>query len=133
MDAAEAIIASKLEALRAELSEREERERRYQEERNGEGLFLEEFDLERYEARRRDEDTLVGTRAQVRLLEELKATLHQQHAESKAHFLAIKDRDERSSKQNVWLTVASSAISLILGWLLSLVGSPASVLRVFGH
>ena len=123
MERAEAVIAGKLEALRKELAEKEEAERAYEARRSTFGSTVDVEHLQRALDIRNLE-------AQLRLLEELQATLNQQHAETKAYFIAAKDRDERSSKQNVWFSVALSAISIILGWLLSMLGSPAAVLHV---
>lgn len=66
-------------------------------------------------------------------LEDIIVKIDREHSDSKANFLAIKDRDERSSRQNLWLSIAIALVSLILGWLLSLLGSPASVLRPLVH
>jgi len=78
-------------------------------------------------------DEIRPLRAQVQLLEQMKELLEEQHSETKTQFLAIEKRDEQSSKQSFRLTVVSSGTSLIAGWLLSLVGSPATVLHIFGH
>lgn len=71
--------------------------------------------------------------AEIKALLEVKELLQKQHTETKANFLAIEKRDAHSSKQNLWLTFTSSAISLILGWLLSLLGSPATLVHAFGR
>jgi transcriptional regulator of heat shock response len=70
---------------------------------------------------------------QISLLEDMKAAIEANHTEISTEFVSIKDRDERASKQGVWLTVISSIISLTLGWLLSLLGTPSTVLHLFGH
>jgi ribosomal protein L16 Arg81 hydroxylase len=142
MDAAEAVIASKLDALRTELAEKVRDEEAYQkwfeEEAAWEGVRAETPDdilaeHERREQHLRGLDEINALEAQVTLLEALQATLGQQHTEKRSAFLALKQRDERSSTQHVWLTLATAAISLIAGWLLSLVGSPSTVLHLFGH
>jgi hypothetical protein len=146
MDAAEAVIVSKLGAVRQELAEKEAAERAYLEEEDRRGAALSDLvedmplDLEETLEERehidqffRNREEISTLQVQVRLLEELKASLEQQRTEDQKDFLAIKDRDERSSKQNVRFTIAVSAISLIVGWLLSLVDSPVSVLHVLGH
>jgi hypothetical protein len=146
MDAAEAVIAGKLAAVRQELAEKEAAERAYLEEEDKRGAALSDLvedtplDLEETLEEKEHIDGFFRNRAQintlqvqVRLLEELNASLDQQRTEYQKDLLAIKDRDKRSSKRNVWLTVTTSAILLIAGWLLSLVGSPASVLHVLGR
>ncbi len=70
---------------------------------------------------------------QVKALLEVKELLYQQHAENTANFLDIKQRDDHSSRQSVWLTVITSAISIIIGWLLSLLGTPSAVLHALGR
>lgn len=141
MESAETLIASKLESARKELAETEERRRR-----------AEKSLRERSERRRQTPDALragvVGggydevnrltedirdLTSRVQVLAEIKGLLASQHAETKAQFVAIEQRDRSSSKQGFWLTVASSAVSLIIGWLLSLVGSPATMLHLFAH
>ncbi len=79
------------------------------------------------------ERDIVYLKTQVQMLKEIKDLVDKQQIETKAQFLAIEKRDTVSSKQSFWLTVVSSTISLIAGWLLSLVGSPATVLRIFAH
>jgi hypothetical protein len=146
MDAAEAVIVSKLGAVRQELAEKEAAERAYLEEEDKRGAALSDLvddmplDLEDMLEERehidqffRNREEISTLQVQVRLLEELKASLEQQRTEDQKDFLAIKDRGKRSSKQNVRFTIAVSAISLIAGWLLSLVGSPVSVLHVLGR
>jgi ElaB/YqjD/DUF883 family membrane-anchored ribosome-binding protein len=71
--------------------------------------------------------------AQLQVLEELRATLHQQQSKNRAHVAAIRGRDERSSKQRPWLTVITSVAYLILGWLLSMLDSPAAVLHALAR
>jgi hypothetical protein len=143
MESEQTVISAKLDALRNELEakkleeqkaeEAAERRERKREAESGEGvLSLHERtpptkrQLERWAAI----DTL---KTQVALLEELKAQMETQRTESEKRFLAIQDSTERSSKQGVWLTVGTSVITLILGWLLSLLGSPVSVLHAFGR
>lgn len=139
MESEESVIAARLKALRSELAvkEREDREsaERYAARaRNADAPYdaqphapsFPPIDFERSEQMR----TL---RAQIALLEELKGQLEAQHSETKAHFLAIEKRDARSSSQGIWLTIISSAISLILGWLLSLLGSPATLVHALGR
>jgi hypothetical protein len=75
-------------------------------------------------------DTL---RIQVALLEDLRAQLETQTTANQTSFRAIEARDKRSSKQGPWLTIISSAIFLILGWLLSLLGTPIGVLHAFAR
>ena len=146
MDAAEAVIVSKLGAVRQELAEKEAAERAYLEEEDRRGAALSDLvedmplDLEDTLEERehidqffRNREEISTLQVQVRLLEELKASLEQQRTEDQKDFLAIKDRGKRSSKQNVGFTIAVSAISLIVGWLLSLVSSPAGVLHVLGR
>jgi hypothetical protein len=162
MNAAEAVIASKLEALRQELGERIQAEQAYQEE-----LAQHAYQRELNKQAQRDEferllregkyptgsTSMAGTgplasvsggyfkrlldidrlEAQVKLLQEVKATLDQQRAENRAHFVALEAGDRRPAKQNLWLLIAASVTSLILGWLLSIVGSPTTVLHMFGR
>lgn len=71
--------------------------------------------------------------AQLQVLEELRATLHKQQPKNRAHVAAIRGRDGRASKQHPWLTVTSSVAYLILGWLLSVLGSPAAVLHALAR
>lgn len=71
--------------------------------------------------------------AQIAALEEVKKLLTSQHAEVQASFLAMKRSDERSSRQNLWLTLTTSGISIVIGWLLSLLGSPATLVHAFGR
>ncbi len=78
------------------------------------------------------EELLQEVAAEIKALLEVKELLQNQHAETTANFLAIEKRDEHSSKQNLWLTLTTSAISLIVGWLLSLLGSPATLIHAFG-
>ncbi len=72
-------------------------------------------------------------RAEMAVLEQVKEMLTKQHAENTAHFMAIKQRDDSSSRQNLWLTISTSFISIIVGWLLSLLSSPVSVLHALGR
>lgn len=74
------------------------------------------------------QETIGNTEIQ---LERINKTLEEHKSETIAEFRTIEERDGLSSRQSFWLTVISSAVSLILGWLLSLVGNPASVLRIF--
>ena len=162
MDAAEAVITHRLAALRQELGERIQAEHAYQEELAQHAYQREaakRVQREEFERLLREGKypavgmSLAGTgplaavsggyfkrlldidrlEAQVNLLQELQKTLDEQRTEHRADVITATHRDERSSKQNVQFTVAVSAISLILGWLLSLVGTPASVLHLVGH
>lgn len=139
MGSAEAIIASKLETLRAELAEKQRLKQddlppppqgwAYSD--GGDGGQRER---DAYDERQRQFDEEIASLAnQVRLLEDIKGMLDKQQMTTQTHFLAIQDRDERSSRQNVWLTLISSAISLLIGWALSLLGSPAAVLHALGR
>lgn len=78
----------------------------------------------------RDRREVEEFRRQVDVLTEIKKTLESQHLNIKADFQDIKQRDEQSSKANIVLTLTSSGISLVLGWALSLVGSPATVMHL---
>lgn len=133
MQSAEDIISSKLETLRKEFVDTKEAYARSERfvHRFGAEPSPEEIEQERENRARRYQ--LSELEPQIKLLEELKASLDHQHAENKAQFLAIEKRDTVSSKQSFWLTVVSSAVSLVAGWLLSLVGSPSAVLRIFAH
>jgi hypothetical protein len=163
MDAAEAVITSKLEALRQELGERIQAEQAYQEE-----LAQQAYSREAAKRAQREEFerllregqypavgmSIAGTgplaavsggyfkrlldidrlEAQVKLLQALQQTLDEQRAEKREGAVTSTGREERSSKQSVRFTIiATSALSLVLGWLLSLVGTPTSLLHLFGH
>lgn len=71
--------------------------------------------------------------AQIAALEEVKKLLTSQHSEVQASFLAMKRNDERSSRQNLWLTLTTSGISIVIGWLLSLLSSPEALVHAFGR
>ena len=142
MDAAEAIIASKLDALRKELAEKVRDEEAYQqwfeEEAAWEGVRAESADdilaeHERREQHLRGLDEVNALEAQVTLLEDLQATLAQRHTANRAPSSASTDRDERPAKQNPWLTITTFALLLLLGWLLALVSSPTTVLHAIGR
>lgn len=80
-----------------------------------------------------NDERLFRLQSQIAVLQEVKELLKKQHAETKANFLAVEKRDEHSSKQNLWLTITTSAISIIIGWLLSLLGSPLTLVHTFGR
>ena len=142
------IITAKLDALRSELAEkfREEREAARAEapaemgsDSIGGDSVLGKYSVregmpfetsEQQFARMQAIDTL---HSQIALLKELKAQLDAQNSDTNAHFLAIEKRDMRSPRQGIWLTIVSSIITLILGWLLSLLGSPVAVLHALGR
>jgi hypothetical protein len=164
MDAAEAVMTGKLEALRKELAERIRAEQAYQEE-----LAQHAYSREAAKRAQREEFerllregqyptigmSIAGTgplasvsgghfkrlldidrlEAQVKVLQELQQTLDDQRTEHREEVVTSTDRGERSSTRNLWLTlvIAVSAVSLIVGWLLSLVDSPTSVLHLLGH
>jgi hypothetical protein len=123
VESAEAIITSRLEKLREELATARA------------ALFPPPFhffpDTEPEEVHKALE--AIRLEAQIKALEQLQEMLAQQHVENRAQFVAIKERDERSSTQSIWLTVISSTISLILGWSLSLLGTPLSVWQSIFH
>jgi hypothetical protein len=70
---------------------------------------------------------------QIDVLEQVKDMLAKQHAENQANFLDIKQRDDQSSRQSLWLTITTSVISIIIGWLLSLLSTPVGVLHALGR
>jgi hypothetical protein len=164
MDTADAVIARTLEALRQELGERIRTEQTYQEElaqhayqrEAAKRAQREEFERLLREGKYPAVDmSLSGTgplaavsggyfkrlldidrlEAQVKVLQELQETLDEQRTEKREGVDVSTDGDEHSSKQSVRLTViATSAVSLIVGWLLSLVvGTPTTILHVLGH
>jgi hypothetical protein len=67
--------------------------------------------------------------AQLQVLEDLRVTLQQQQPKNRARVVAIRDHDKRPAKQHPWLTVTTSVAYLVLGWLLSMLGSPSAVLH----
>jgi hypothetical protein len=66
--------------------------------------------------------------AETSHLQQISDLLEEQHSQNQEQFLAIQKRDRTSARQNIWLTIVSSTISLIIGWLLSLFGSPINLL-----
>jgi hypothetical protein len=140
MASEDTIITSKLDALRKELAEKEFENKQEDDEKEAEreraglepGTYLAEeappsdLQMDRWAAI----DTL---RIQVALLEDLKAQVETQTTANQTSFRAIEARDKRSSKQGLWPTIISSAIFLILGWLLSLLGTPIGVLHAFAR
>ena len=134
MESIEALITSKLESARQELAEKEERKRK-EEERERDELELGVLHSvgAGFAERERLATEIRNLNSRVQVLEEIKDVLDKQHAETKAQFVAIEKRDVQSTKQNFWLSVVSSAVSRIVGWLLSLVGSPATILHIFAH
>jgi hypothetical protein len=140
MASAEAIITAKLDVLQRELAAKELEDRKEEDEKEAErereglepGTYLAEeappsdLQLDRWAAI----DTL---RIQVALLEDLQAQVEAQATANQASFQGIEARDKRSSRQGFWLTVITSAVSLVLGWLLSLLSTPVGVLHAFGH
>ena len=160
MDAAEAVITGKLKTLRRELGEKIRAEQAYQEERaerRHQREVVRQAEWEEFERQLREGQyptrsmpmaetgpltslssgyfkrllDIDRLEAQVKLLQELQKTLDEQHGEKREPIVAVNDQDDRSFKQNFWPTFTTSAISLLLGWLLSLLGTPATVLHLF--
>lgn len=144
MEKAESIIDRKLHAVRQEIAEAEQ--------------ALQDYD-DQQEAKRREEDAyekahgpsfhadtslldwaeraeltrkIEQLQIQMRTVEEIKALIQQQHMETRAQFSTIEKRDHVSARQNIWLSIATSTATLIIGWLLSLVATPATILHVIG-
>ncbi|HEV8189957.1 MAG TPA: hypothetical protein VGP82_00485 [Ktedonobacterales bacterium] len=140
MESDDTIITAKLDALRKELAKKELEDRKEEEEKEAEdersglepGTYLAEearpsdLQLDRWAAI----DTL---RIQVALLEDLHALVEAQTSANQASFQAIEARGAHSSRQSLWLTIISSTISLIVGWSLSLLGTPAAIVHAFGR
>jgi hypothetical protein len=147
MASEDTIIAAKLNALEKELAKKELEERQDEEKREAQERADEEWDRQHepgtYLAERgialptrkqlERHSRIQTLKGQVQLLQELKAQIEEQRTESQAQFLAMKKTAERSSRQGFWLTIGSSAVSLVLGWLLSLLTSPVGVLHAFGR
>lgn len=64
---------------------------------------------------------------------DLRRTMHMQHTSNLAHFQEMQRRDQQNSKENTRLAVVSSCVSLLLGWMLSLLGTPGTLLHLFTH
>ena len=72
-------------------------------------------------------------RQDIAQLQSLSDILLQYHQENQTEFRAIEQRDHSSERHQIWLTVVSSVISLILGWFLSLVKSPEIFTGLIHH
>jgi chromosome segregation ATPase len=136
MASAEAVIAGQIEAVRQALaSTKEELRQEAQKERDAQKRAAELGSKLKYDERRLGE---LGAKVwelerKLHILEEIRDLIDATHEESKTQFAAIEQRDTASSKQNVRLTVVTSIASLIIGWLLSLLGTPTAVLHIIGH
>lgn len=137
VESAETVVIAKLDELQRQLAEKEAKRARA----DAEAMRRAEAEVQggansalaarMPSAARVKRDREIGVlQIQVQLLEELKEKFEHQRTQMEADFTSIKERDERSSKQNFWLTIVSSAISLIVGWLLSLAGSPSLLLSL---
>lgn len=126
MATAEEFVKSTLIAARKQLRKEEEEARKAAAQKRAKSSNLPPTPAEKQKRAAR----LNELRIQIRLLKEIKGLMDEQHAETTAHFTAIEERDALSSKQGVRLTIISSAISPVIGWMLSLIGSPGSVLHV---
>lgn len=156
MESEETVIINKLDVLQRELAERECKQQKAEERRKrSAGTQLRERGgratghtvpsttedetgevqraVRRVEAQNRRQSRVDTLKVQIALLEELKVQVEAQRTESHAQFLAIKGTTMRSSRQGFWLTIGSSAISIVLGWLLSLLSTPLGVLHAFGR
>jgi hypothetical protein len=135
MASAEAVVVGKLESLRWELDQKLRAEQAHQEieaaarKRDGIVPLAAVGALEPPDPHTQRLLDISELMIQVKLLEQLQATLDRHRTENRAHVVASKDRDEHSSKQHRWLTVTSSLVSFVLGWLLSASGNPAAILH----
>jgi hypothetical protein len=72
-------------------------------------------------------------RTELRVLETKNARIAFYHRQNKMQFAAIEQRDNAASRQNLWLSLGTSTLTLIIGWLLSLLATPAAVLQMIGR
>jgi hypothetical protein len=143
VDGAEAIVASKLETLKAALAEAEVAEEAAFDAsglgvRNSSAAPRPTAKQLREEAKaeaeyERLEGEVSQLRAQVGLLEEIKGILEKQRLETKMQFSAIATRDAASTRLNLTASVLLSLGTLLVGWSLSLLGTPFSVWQAIGH
>jgi hypothetical protein len=76
------------------------------------------------------ERKVIAEDAVIDALQAIKKDLDAQHAETTKRFDAIEVRDKSSGRQAVWLTIVSSAITLLIGWLLAGLAAPAEVFHL---
>lgn len=161
MASEEIVIATKLDELQKEIAEKERKHQEYVErrqrergtqvaERGGRATSLHEHrappltdtevrlaeaqkTIRRLKRQNQTKSQMETWKIQVALLEELKAQVVAQRTESHTQFTTMQDTTKQSSRQGFWLTIGTSSVSLVLGWLLSLLSTPAGVLHAFGR
>jgi hypothetical protein len=66
-------------------------------------------------------------------LSQLSDMLRRYYEQTQAEFRAIEARDNQTERQQIKLTIVSSTISLLIGWLLSLIGTPTTLYQILSH
>lgn len=80
-----------------------------------------------------DEELEQAIREQVEFLKELKTMLESFQVQTSNKLDNMLDSERKSGKQQIRISVWLGLLFLVLGWLLSIIGSPSDIFHILHH